>query len=341
MNSTIFKTVALAGCATVAFASVAMAAPGDTKVSGRIYADFSHISQKTDGVKTDKSGTGFDVKRFYLGVDHQFDDIFSVNVTTDFNYVSGDNETQVYIKKAFLQAKFSDALVIRAGSTDLPWVPYVEGIYGYRYVENVLVDRDHLGTSADYGVHVMGKLANGMISYQGSVINGAGYKKLTRSNTVDFEGRISAEPIMGLHLAVGGYSGKLGKEFENSPAMHTATRLDALVAYKTMQFTIGAEYVNAKNWTQVTSVDEDKSEGYSVFGSFNFDPKAAVFARYDFTKPSKYLNNSLKDDYFNVGVSYDPVKGVSLALVYKYDKKHDSVTSTKTDEFGIWMKGRF
>ena len=341
MKSTMFKAVLLAGCASVGFASVAMAAPGDTKVSGRIYADFSVIDQKTDGVKTDASGTGFDVKRFYVGIDHQFDDIFSVNVTTDFNYVSNDSETQVYVKKAFLQAKFSDALTVRVGSADLPWVPFVEGVYGYRYVENVLPDRQHFGTSADYGVHVLGKFADGMISYQGSVINGAGYKKLTRSNAVDFEGRISANPIMGLYLGVGGYSGKLGKDLENSPAMHTATRLDALVAYKTDQFTIGGEYMQAKNWNQVTSVAEDKAEGYSVFGSFNFDPKAAVFARYDFTKPSKYLNNALKDDYFNVGVSYDPVKGVSIALVYKYDKKRDDETSTKTNEFGVWLKGRF
>ena len=341
MKSTMFKAVLLAGCATVGFASVAMAAPGDTKISGRIYADASYISQKTDGVKTDKSGTGLDVKRFYVGVDHEFDDMFSVNVTTDFNYVSNDSETQVYIKKAFLQAKVSDALTVRVGSADLPWVPFVEGVYGYRYVENVLADRQHYGTSADYGVHFLGKFADGMISYQGSVINGAGYKKLTRSKSVDFEGRISAEPIPGLIMGVGAYSGKLGKDLETAPAMHTATRLDALVAYKTKQFTIGGEYLHVKNWNQVTSVAEDKSEGYSIFGSFNFDPKAAVFARYDYTKPSKTLDNTKKDNYFNVGVSYDPVKGVSLALVYKYDKLKNSVTETKTDEFGLWVKGRF
>jgi len=25
---------------------------------------------------------------------------------------------------------------------DLPWVPFMEGLYGYRYVENTLIDRD-------------------------------------------------------------------------------------------------------------------------------------------------------------------------------------------------------
>ncbi len=47
--------------------------------------------------------------------------------TTDFQYVGNDGVTNVYIKKAYVQAKLSDALVFRAGSADLPWVPFVEG----------------------------------------------------------------------------------------------------------------------------------------------------------------------------------------------------------------------
>ena len=32
----------------------------------------------------------------------------------------------------------------------------MEGVYGYRYVENTLVDRIKFGNSADWGVHVLG-----------------------------------------------------------------------------------------------------------------------------------------------------------------------------------------
>ena len=59
------------------------------------------------------------MKRFYLIVDHTFDDTWSANLTTDFNYISADGETQVFIKKAFLQGKLPDALWGRAGSADL------------------------------------------------------------------------------------------------------------------------------------------------------------------------------------------------------------------------------
>src|SRR5690348_16554733 len=59
----------------------------DTTVSGRMYWDVSHIDAERDGVARSDTGWGFDAKRFYISVDHRFNDIFSANVTTDFNYV--------------------------------------------------------------------------------------------------------------------------------------------------------------------------------------------------------------------------------------------------------------
>ncbi|HEX5379155.1 MAG TPA: porin, partial [Phenylobacterium sp.] len=103
----------------------------DTVVSGRMYYDLTTLQNKSNGVKVVPTGTGFDIKRFYVGVDHKFNDVFSANITTDFQYASAISSTEVYIKKAYLQAKINDALVVRLGSTDLPWVPYAEDIYGY------------------------------------------------------------------------------------------------------------------------------------------------------------------------------------------------------------------
>ncbi len=352
MDKKIFTALAMAGCVVAGMNSSVALADGSTTIGGKMYFDVTNINQKSDGVDTNAKGTNFDVKRFYVGVDHKFDDIWSANVTTDFNYVSGNSETQIYVKKAYLQAKLSDALQARIGSADLPWVPFVEGLYGYRFVENVLIDRTKYGTSADWGVHVSGKLANGMVNYAASVVNGSGYKKLTRSKSVDFEARIGAEPIKGLNIAGGLYTGKLGKDFENTPTMHTATRWDAVIAYVNSQFRVGAEYFNAKNWNQVTSVAEDKSDGYSVWGSFNFTKEASVFARYDHAKPSKDLNPALKDDYFNVGVAYSPRKGIDLALAYKHEKVKNGfmkvsngtiggVNEGKYDEIGIWGQVKF
>lgn len=320
----------------------------DTKISGRMYYNVSDITRKVNGSKTETDG-GFNIKRFYVGIDHQFNKVLSGNITTDVKEIGGVGQA-LYIKKAYLQAKFSPALAVRLGSADLPWIPYVESIYGFRYVENVLPERVGFGTSADWGVHVLGDLAGGIVSYDVAAIDGGGYRNPQVTNHVDFEGRVSAK-YKGFNAAIGGYTGRLGKDVDPaSPALHTATRWDALVAYKgTMgvPFTVGGEYFWAKNWTQVTAIAADKADGWSVFANVTPVNKLTVFGRYDWAKPHKLTAPTLKDQYFNAGVQYEALKNVDLALVYKHEKAEHGTVSTSNgtvggttdgtyDEFGVW-----
>ena len=326
------------------------AAPGwfaDTRISGKAFFNVSDINQKSDGDDSPQNGTQTELKRFYVGVDHKFNDVFSANITTDFRYNSNgtSKDVLVYVKKAYLQAKLSPALFVRVGSADLPWVPFVEGLYGYRFVENTLIDRTKFGTSADWGVHVGGSFANGKVSYAASAINGAGYKTLSRSsNTIDLEGRISVNPIKEITLGVGAYSGKLGKSADNLPASatpHTATRFNAVAAYTGKRARVGVEYFTAKNWTAVTSPTSDKAAGWSAFGSFAFTPKVGVFGRYDWVRPNKNTNPDLKDHYFNVGVNFKPIGPIDLALVYKRDRAENGLISTSNGTIGGLDRGTY
>ncbi|HEY4368834.1 MAG TPA: hypothetical protein VGN07_16485 [Steroidobacteraceae bacterium] len=313
----------------------------NTSVSGKSFIDFSNIDQQSNGAKTDASGTGLDVKRFYVGIDHTFDETWSANVTTDFNYVSNDSESQVYIKKAYLQAKINDALFVRAGSADLPWVPFVENLYGYRYVENVMIDHLKFGTSADWGLHAGGKFSDGLVSYAVSAVNGAGYKNTSRSKSMDFEGRISVVPLEGFTVAAGFYNGKLGQEKETVDAINTAKRWDVLAAYVNSKVRVGAEYFEAKDWKQVLTSATDKADGYSLWASYNFTDDIAAFARYDNSDPSKDLAPDLNDKYFNVGVAYKPRKNIDLALVYKQDKVENGTFATSNGTIGGSVDGKY
>jgi hypothetical protein len=325
-----------------------------TSVSGRMYFNFSNIDQKANGVKSTNNGTGFNIKRFYLGVDHTFSPIFSANVTMDISNVVGNtananfpanttaapaNSTALvgkgfYVKKAYLQAKINPALIVRVGAADLPWVPYAENQYGYRHIENTLIDRTNFGTSADWGIHVLGDLAGGLISYQVSAVDGGGYRNVKVTKTVDFEGRVSAN-YKGGFAAVGGYVGKRGNDVQNAVGVfHLARRFNALAGYKTKLFTIGGEYFAAKNWNNVTTLVEDKSDGFSIFGNVNFAPKWSAFGRYDWVKPNKLTNDNLKENYFNVGVQWEPVKIVDLALVYKRDSVDNGTIGTQNGTIG-------
>lgn len=323
----------------------------DTTIGGKMFFDLSTIDQKSSlSGKTNASGTGIDVKRFYLSATHQFDPIWSANLTTDFNYVSNDGETNVFVKKAYVQGKFDQAAALRIGSYDMPWIPFAESYYGFRYIEPTITDRLKYANSADWGVNLGGEIGQGKrLSYSVSAVNGNGYKNPSRSKGVDFEGRVGFVPFENAVVAVGGYTGHRGQELQNVDAMHTAQRFDVMLAFAGPLFRVGGEYFTAKNWGNVLTPLADKADGYSFWGSVNLPNKFSVFARYDHSSPSKNLNPSAKGTYYHTGVQYDVNKGFQLALVYKHEKGDASGTTplplplanVKTNEIGLFGQVSF
>jgi hypothetical protein len=334
----------------------------NTAISGKAYLNVSSIHQTSTDLlghttQSVQNGTQTELKRFYVGVDHKFNDVFSANITTDFRYNANgtSKDVLVFVKKAFLQAKLNPAFTVRVGAADLPWVPFVEGLYGYRFVENTLIDRTKFGTSTDWGVHVLGTFGNGLVNYQISAINGAGYKTLSRSsNTIDLEGRVSVNPVKPITLAVGGYTGKLGKSNDTVNVNHRATRWDAVAAYTDKRIRAGIEYFAATNWNNVTTAPlplpapmtpNDKSHGWSAFGSFAFTPKISIFGRYDWLKPTEVVlagtQGPARDRYFNLGLDYKPIGPIDLALVYKHERTDNGFLSTSNGTIGGLDRGGY
>jgi hypothetical protein len=183
-----------------------------------------------------------------------------------------------------------------------------------------------------------------MVSYNFAAVNGGGYKNPTRSKGMDLEGRLSIEPTKGLVLAVGGYTGKLGKDLEGTPSKRTASRYDALVSYTTKQFVLGAEYFNESDWGFTNSASSDSGDGYAVFGKVKVGDPYWLFARWDSDKTSKKLHPTMKESYFNVGWEYVAIKGVNLSLVYKYDKIDNPASASSTakyNEIGMFAQIAF
>ncbi|MFL5897825.1 MAG: hypothetical protein ACJ76D_05120 [Solirubrobacterales bacterium] len=334
----------------------------NTTISGRMYFNISRIEQHSDGALVGKS-TAFDIKRLYLGVDHRFSDIFSASIVTDVNLVANTSTVTgtansgtpqpgqgtnaptpfpktigevLFLKNAYLQAKLSPAFIIRLGEANMPWIPWDEDVYGYRFIEPTVIDRTSFGNSVDWGVHLLGSFADGLVSYQLSAVNGAGFRNPTRSQTIDVEGRVNVN-YQGFVAAVDFYTGKRGNNtftpFSpiNDPVTpiqtgtdvvthHNAERFDALLAYVKGPVRVGGEYFWSKNWNQVTKVPSDTSDGWALFGSYQITPLFSVFGRYDHVNPTRDLFPRINENYFNFGISYSPVKIVDLALVYKRDR---------------------
>lgn len=378
MRST--KTLLALGLATAIAAPLAQADDaGSTTIGGVIFTDLTSISttQSQAGqadVDKDPNGFGLDVKRGYFIVTHSFDDVWSTNLTTDFNFASykatststvtggapGETvttnttvttpETQLFVKKLYLQGRFDPWATLRIGSADMPWTSYVEGVYGYRFVENTLTDRSGFANTADWGVHLFG--GNGLASYAVSVINGGGYKNPSRSKSMDEEARAAVTPLDGhLILAAGLYSGKRGLDTESAPAVNTASREDLFVAWKASGLTVGLEWFDADKWNDVRTAagsPTNKSSGTSLFGSFDFPgTDFSVFARYDDVKPTKDTDSSQEDKYYNAGVAWRSSANLTWALAYKNDKVTDDLKlnnttdSLKTQEIGVWAQVKF
>jgi len=158
---------------------------------------------------------------------------------------------------------------------------------------------------------------------------------------VDFEGRVGFQPIKSVMIAVGGYSGDLGKDTHGMPALHDAHRYDAMVAYHGGGLRVGGEYFRATDWNNVLTPATDSANGWSLWSSYDFGA-ASVFARYDRVNPSKDLDPSLKDTYYNLGVAFPVTEGVRVAVAYKNERlKNDTTTNTKTRELGAWGEVKF
>ncbi len=339
----------------------------NTTVGGLVYLDFSYVSLENDNskgvpVETAPNGAGFDVKRLYLIVNHTFNDIWSANLTTDAQYSTASTTTvstptsttsaltsqttsggvtEVFIKKLYLQGSFDKAFVLHVGSYDTGWAPWVQDLYGYRFIEKTTTDRLGFANTDDWGAFATGSFGEGdLLSYSVAGVDGGGYKNPTRTKFVDLDSRVALKPVSWLTLGVGFYDGHLGQitAANESYPNRTATRLDGVVAVNVAAFRVGAEYYTARNFKTVNSVTaavygtssivtssgappvSDQAAGYSAWASYNFTPRWAVFARDDDSHLSEDVARPLTDTYYNFGVSYQILTQLEAALVYKNER---------------------
>jgi hypothetical protein len=207
------------------------------------------------------------------------------------------------------------------------------------------------------GVHVLGSAFDGILNYDFAAINGGTYKKIpigagtNRAANFDYEGRISAV-YQGFHLAVGGYTGKLGTTF-GTPTFHTAQRFNLLGAYVANGLRLGVEYFNANDYSAALVASPaagDAAHGLSSFASYYVLPEWAVFARYDSVDTNTRTAPGKNNEYYTLGLTWSPIRIVDISLAYKHDAvrggsftdANGTIGSTTGalrgtyNEFGVW-----
>ncbi len=159
----------------------------------------------------------FDIDRVYLTAKAKLGGRTSVRFTTDVGRekpqhielpetatdpaveleVPEEEKIRLFMKYAYLEWKPAAVpdLKLRFGSAGTPYPGYADKFWGHRFVSKSFADNNKLLPTADIGVHVLGKHADGLLDWHVALVNGEGYSKaeIDASKTADL--RVSVDPL--------------------------------------------------------------------------------------------------------------------------------------------------
>ena len=323
------------------------------KLGGKVFLDATSLTNKGDGTVANngikQSQTkGFNLGRAYLTAKYTFNSDWMMRVTTDVGQEAGlGKKTNVFLKYAYVQGKLiDDALVLRAGVSHNPWIDYEQGLWKHRYFTKVTSDQFKYDDSADLGLGFKGKLADGLVKYWATAVNGGGYGNLAQSNGIDYKTRIGVYPVKGLTIDVGFNTGHRGKKAWNTVTPLKQTMYQAMVSYGTHDFRIGGNYIDNKDRAK----NSIKAKTYAVWGWAKVAAGFGVTGRFENEKSFAYTagiagTTQQVRKRIAVGLDYSPVKNVVLTAGYISDKvntaKYTTGAQTESTQIGLWSQFKF
>ncbi|MBL4775518.1 MAG: hypothetical protein JKY87_05630 [Mariprofundus sp.] len=368
MKKTI-KTIAaltILALATPAIAGgVTVAEQGDSKLKlgAKFFTNFTANKTQGDGTAAgnaliQKKDMGAALDRAYFSLKYQFDDVWSMSLTTDANIDTGlaKKTTNVFIKKAYLRGKLADEFVISAGVIGTPFIGYENKLNTHRYVHKSFTDTYKFDDSADAGIGISGKLADGLIQYSIAELNGGGFGNISRNNSLDFNSRVGIYPIEGLTLDVQFRDGfRSSKVFNKANQANNAgtkhTLIQGMITYGVDKtFRIGGNYIYEKSDQKLDVANAiaqqtTKSTGLDVWGWVNFNDNVGVFGQFEQLKQKRAAGAQPKTTRFVGGLEFTARKNVRLALVADVSKTTDAAFTTgaviKTSKFGLYSEVKF
>lgn len=318
-------------------ASEAAFANDDTQISSQIFTNFSNV-QVAD-MRSDREGWQIDLKRFYLNLDHQFNADWKLKLTTDVQWQRQQDPTDVWFRHAYLEHRVNKQQTLKLGVAELPWIDYIARRVGYRYIDPSLNPKNQFAGPTDLGVHY--SINTDDFTVAAAAISGGGFKKPRIGERVDFELTGVWHVLPGLDVATGWYEGTRTQDKDENPKYHHAQRWNFALSYLLNNTRFGVEYAYNDNWTRVSQLAPDASDGWSVWASYGFKPGYSAFIRYDVSHPSRRLNPELKQDYFQLGVDWKATRFVTVALVAKKTEIDSLIIDQQQHEIGLWTMWNF
>ena len=216
---------------------------------------------------------GFELERSYLGYEYNLAGGLSVKGVMDIGKSNNvdDYHRIAYIKNAMVSWK-KGGLTLNGGLISTTQFNFQEKFWGYRYVMKSFQDQYKFGSSADLGLSVAYRFAD-WISADAIVVNGEGYKKVQKSDGLNYGLGVTLTPVKGFQVRLYG-----GINENDDPAKKDVVNMAAFAGYKHERFTLGAEYNHMLNASGKANADQ---YGYSVFGSVKLGKITDLYARFD------------------------------------------------------------
>ncbi len=246
----------------------------------------------------------FKLKRGYLTVEKQFNDIFSARYTQDITIdQEGDDAGNVelrfkycYLKTELPDLGFFKHSYVQVGLVPRPLIDFEASINDYLLQGKMYLDRMNIISSADFGLTAVtllgGKMDENYLSKVSSsfpgkygsiaigIYNGGGYNSLEYNNNKTIEGRFTLRPLSAIfpglqfsyNMAIGHGNDTLQTPFRvHSFFLSHETRYTTFTA----QYYLGTGNQNGYSW--------NSNRGYSFFGELCV-PKLPItlFGRYDY-----------------------------------------------------------
>lgn len=279
------------------------------KIGGVVFNQYSY-----DLMEKGANYNAFEITRTYLSFSTNLTEKISFKAVTDIRRytTSTPSNLQIFLKNMDFTIKdFFLGSNLGIGLINLPWVPFVEGIWKHRFVSTVFADTEGKLTSTDLAMQLSGKLIDKYLEYSFILANGEGYNNPEVNRAKDGYGRLTFTPmpdsLSGLRISAHYRAGLVNVEQKRDVA-------NAIVSFEQSDYAIAAEYMY--------TVDQSGQNrgyyvgaGYSIFGFLKLPANFSLIGRYDFfdpdTNPDKTENGHFRVIY---GIGYEIADGVKVAV---------------------------
>jgi hypothetical protein len=274
----------------------------------------------------------FAVDRVYLRADAALAKNVGVRITLDADHmkdatlptgetVTYDTKYRVFVKHAYVEVKDLGPLKARAGVVETPYTPWYDNLWGNRYIAESFAKNEKILSTADLGVSLLGKHADGLVDWNLSVLNGEGYDKIELDAGKAVQARITVNPLAKMKeksLPITGFVSYQGQPSTVGEAQ--------LVYGGGAGFDMPRLFV----WAEVLGTSQAGNSGFGYSATINprLPKYIGVIGRYDHFDPTSGTDGD-EHNLLIAGLDKDFMEKLSLALTYErnwYGTDQDGAT---------------